>query len=118
MGLQDHHKEERIDRRKDTAVVAFLERLIETGPEGHRLGVRPQVRTGDADEREGAPSDPHSLGRRSVRAVMRAVAEMYIRGVSTREDEPLCAIGSSTMASAVMREFGIESLSSSTPGMK
>jgi len=40
-------------------------------------------------------------GRRSVRAVMLAVAEMYIKGVSTREAE------------AVMREFGIESLSSS-----
>ena len=39
--------------------------------------------------------------RRSVRAVMLAVAEMYIKGVSTREVE------------AVMREFGIESLSSS-----
>jgi len=46
---------------------------------------------------------PQSLerGRRSVRAVMLAVAEMYIKGVSTREVE------------AVMREFGIESLSSS-----
>jgi transposase-like protein len=43
---------------------------------------------------------------------MLAVAEMYIKGVSTREGEPLCAIGSSTMANAVMREFGIESLSS------
>ena len=36
-----------------------------------------------------------------MRAVMLAVAEMYIKGVSTREAE------------AVMREFGIESLSSS-----
>jgi len=52
---------------------------------------------------EGAPFYPQSLerGRRSVRAVMLAVAEMYIKGVSTREVE------------AVMREFGIESLSSS-----
>ncbi|WP_269391843.1 IS256 family transposase [Hoeflea alexandrii] len=51
---------------------------------------------------EGEPFYPHSLerGRRSVRAVMLAVAEMYIKGVSTREAE------------AVMREFGIESLSS------
>jgi len=49
------------------------------------------------------PFYPQSLerGRRSVRAVMLAVAEMYIKGVSTREAE------------AVMREFGIESLSSS-----
>jgi transposase-like protein len=52
---------------------------------------------------DGAPFYPRSLerGRRSVRAVMLAVAEMYIKGVSTREAE------------AVMREFGIESLSSS-----
>jgi putative transposase len=52
---------------------------------------------------EGEPFYPRSLerGRRSVRAVMLAVAEMYIKGVSTRQAE------------AVMREFGIESLSSS-----
>jgi transposase-like protein len=49
------------------------------------------------------PFYPQSLerGRRAVRAMMLAVAEMYIKGVSTREAE------------AVMREFGIESLSSS-----
>jgi len=49
------------------------------------------------------PFYPQSLerGRRSVRAVMLAVAEMYIKGVSTRDVE------------AVMRELGIESLSSS-----
>lgn len=52
---------------------------------------------------EGEPFYPQSLerGRRSVRAVMLAVAEMYIKGVSTRDVE------------AVMREFGIETLSSS-----
>jgi putative transposase len=52
---------------------------------------------------DGEPFYPHALerGRRSVRAVMLAVAEMYIKGVSTRQVE------------AVMREFGIESLSSS-----
>ena len=52
---------------------------------------------------DGEPFFPQSLerGRRSVRAVMLAVAEMYVKGVSTREAE------------AVMREFGIESLSSS-----
>ena len=46
---------------------------------------------------------PQSLerGRRSSRAVMLAVAEMYVKGVSTRDAE------------AVMKEFGIESLSSS-----
>ena len=51
---------------------------------------------------DGAPFYQQSLerGRRSVRAVMLAVAEMYVKGVSTREVE------------AVMREFGIESLSS------
>ena len=49
------------------------------------------------------PFYPQSLerGQRSVRAVMLAVAEMYIKGVSTRDVE------------AVMAEFGIESLSSS-----
>jgi putative transposase len=52
---------------------------------------------------DGAPFYPHSLerGRRSVRTVMLAVAEMYVKGVSTREAE------------RVMREFGLESLSSS-----
>ncbi len=52
---------------------------------------------------DGTPFYPQSLerGRRSVRAVMLAVAEMYVKGVSTRDAE------------AVMREFGIESLSSS-----
>lgn len=45
---------------------------------------------------------PQSLerGQRSVRAVMLAVAEMYVKGVSTREVE------------AVLRQFGIEGLSS------
>ena len=51
---------------------------------------------------DGEPFYPQSLerGRRSTRAVMLAVAEMYFKGVSTRDVE------------AVMREFGIESLSS------
>ena len=51
---------------------------------------------------DGAPFYPQSLerGRRSVRAVMLAVAEMYVKGVSTREAE------------GVMQEFGLESLSS------
>ena len=39
-------------------------------------------------------------GRRSSPAVMLAVAEMYIKGISTRDAE------------AVMKEFGIESLAS------
>jgi len=48
------------------------------------------------------PFYPESLeqGRRSSRAVMLAVAEMYIKGVSTRQAED------------VMRTFGIDSLSS------
>jgi putative transposase len=48
------------------------------------------------------PFYPQSLerGRRSSRAVMLAVAEMYVKGVSTRDAE------------AVLKEFGIESLSS------
>ncbi len=50
----------------------------------------------------GEPFFPQSLerGRRSSRAVMLAVAEMYVKGVSTRDAE------------AIMKEFGIESLSS------
>jgi len=50
-----------------------------------------------------APFYPQALerGRRSCRAVMLAVAEMYIKGVSTRDAE------------AVMREFGLVRLSSS-----
>ena len=49
------------------------------------------------------PFYPQSLerGRRSNRAVMLAIAEMYIQGVSTRDVEK------------VMAEFGLESLSSS-----
>jgi putative transposase len=49
------------------------------------------------------PFFPQSLERgcRSVCAVMLAVAEMYVKGVSTRQAE------------AVLREFGIEGLSSS-----
>jgi putative transposase len=52
---------------------------------------------------DGQPFYPQSLerGRRSVRAVMLAVAEMYVKGVSTRQTE------------AVLREFGIEGMSSS-----
>ena len=50
----------------------------------------------------GAPFYPQSLerGRRSSRAVMLAVAGMYVTGVSNRDAE------------AVMQEFGIESLPS------
>lgn len=61
--------------------------------------VRVPKSAGHLDE----PFYPQSLerGRRSSRAIMAAVAEMYIKGVSTREVE------------AVMREFGLESLSAS-----
>ena len=51
---------------------------------------------------DGAPFYPQSLerGRRSCRAVMPAVAEMYVKGVSTRD------------AARVMAEFGLDGLSS------
>ena len=51
---------------------------------------------------EGEPFYPLSLerGRRSCRGVMLAVAEMYVKGVSTRD------------AARVMAEFGLEGLSS------
>ena len=44
---------------------------------------------------DGEPFYPRSLerGRRPVRAVILAVAEMCIKGVSTRQDAPTCAIG-------------------------
>src|ERR671920_1576679 len=50
----------------------------------------------------GEPFYPQALerGRRSCRAVMLAVAEMYVKGVSTRD------------AAKVMAEFGLKSLSS------
>ncbi len=56
-------------------------------------------KTADHDE----PFYPQALerGRRSCRAVMLAVAEMYVKGVSNRDAE------------AVMSKFGLESLSSS-----
>ena len=85
----------------------------ERSPErrGYANGIRPKKidtpagtvtlevpKTADHD----APFYPQALerGRRSCRAVMLAVAEMYIKGVSTRDVE------------AVMQEFGLESLSS------
>ncbi|MGI9486073.1 MAG: IS256 family transposase [Geminicoccaceae bacterium] len=54
-------------------------------------------------DHDGEPFYPKSLerGRRSCRAVMLAVAEMYVKGVSTRDAEK------------VMAEFGLKSLSSS-----
>jgi transposase-like protein len=147
MELHTNHGEERMDRRKDTAVEAILEQLIETGPtdiasvfarafelamqiererflragryertperQGYANGFKPKrvdtpagtvtVQVPKTAGHGGEPFYPQSLerGRRSVRAVMLAVAEMYIKGVSTRDVE------------AVMAEFGIESLSSS-----
>jgi putative transposase len=146
MELEDNHGEDRMDRRKDTAVEAVLEHLIEHGPgdlsgvfarafelamqiererflgaglyerspdrQGYANGYKPKridtpagtvtIQVPKTAGHDGEPFFPQSLerGRRSVRAVMLAVAEMYIKGVSTREVE------------AVMREFGIESLSS------
>ena len=135
-----------MDRRKDTAVDAILEQLIEHGPDdiagvfarafelamqlererflsashyersagrrGYANGYKPKridtpagtvtVQVPKTAAHGDEPFYPQSLerGRRSVRAVMLAVAEMYIKGVSNRDAE------------AVMHEFGIESLSS------
>ena len=145
MELLNNHGE----KRKDTAVEAVLEQLIEHGPDkiasvfacafelamqiererfpgaalyertpgrqGYANGYKPKridtpagtvsVQVPKTAGHDGDPFYPQSLerGRRSVRAVMLAVAEMYIKGVSTRQAE------------AVMREFGIESMSSSPP---
>ncbi len=83
------------------------------GRQGYANGYKPKridtpagtvsVQVPKTADHDGQPFYPQSLerGRRSVRAVMLAVAEMYVKGVSTRQAE------------AVMREFGIESLSSS-----
>lgn len=136
-----------MDRRKDSAVEAVLEQLIEHGPgdiagvfarafdlamqiererflqagfyersperQGYANGYKSKridtpagtvtVKVPKTAGHEDEPFYPQSLerGRRSIRAVMLAVAEMYIKGVSTRDVE------------AVMREFGIDSLSSS-----
>ncbi|CUH39096.1 Transposase [Jannaschia seosinensis] len=133
--------------RKDTALEAVLEQLIEHGPgeiasvfarafelamqiererflgashyertperHGYANGYKPKridtpagtvsVQVPKTAGHGEEPFYPQSLerGRRSVRSVMLAVAEMYVKGVSTRDAE------------AVMREFGIESLSSS-----
>ena len=61
-----------------------------------------KVQVPKTSDHNGEAFYPQSLerGQRSSRAVMLAVAEMYIKGVSTRQAED------------VMREFGIESLSS------
>ncbi|WP_222101822.1 transposase, partial [Jannaschia seosinensis] len=136
-----------MNRRKDTALEAVLEQLIEHGPgeiasvfarafelamqiererflgashyertperHGYATGYKPKridtpagtvsVQVPKTAGHGEEPFYPQSLerGRRSVRSVMLAVAEMYVKGVSTRDAE------------AVMREFGIESLSSS-----
>lgn len=82
------------------------------GRQGYANGYKPKridtpagtvtVQVPKTADHDSHPFYPQSLerGRRSVRAVMLAVAEMYIKGVSTRDAE------------RVMREFGIDSLSS------
>jgi hypothetical protein len=85
----------------------------ERSPErrGYANGTKPKTidtpvgtLTVDVPKTAGTPEPfyPASLerGRRSSRAVLLAVAEMYVKGVSTRDVE------------AVMAEFGIQSLSS------
>jgi transposase-like protein len=81
------------------------------GRRGYANGYKPKIvdtpagslslrvpKSRDCDE----PFFPQSLerGRRSSRAVMLAIAQMYVQGVSTRD------------AAKVMAEFGLESLSS------
>ena len=142
-----------MDRRKDTALEAVMEQLIETGPtdiasvfarafelamqiererflgaghyertperRGYANGTKPKridtpagtvnVQVPKTAGHEGEPFYPQSLerGRRSVRAVMLAVAEMYIKG------DPVVFPTPTREVEAVMHEFGIESLSSS-----
>ena len=79
-GYANGYKAKKIDTRAGTLTVQV-----------------PKSRGGDA------PFYPQALerGRRSSRAVMLAIAQMYIQGVSTRDVEK------------VMAEFGLDSLSSS-----
>ncbi len=98
----------RLERERDLGA-----ELYQRSPErrGHANGYKPKTldtpagtitvqvpKTRDTDE----PFFPQSLerGRRSCRAVMLAIAEMYVKGVSTRD------------AAKVMAEFGLKSLSS------
>jgi putative transposase len=127
-----------MDGRKDTAVEALLEHLIEHGPsdiatvfgrafelamqiererflragpyertaarQGYANGYKPKridtpagtvtVDVPKTAGHDGEPFYPRSLerGRRSVRALMLAVAEMYIKGVSTREVEAVMRV--------------------------
>jgi hypothetical protein len=89
MELQTNHGDKQMDKGKDTVVEAILEQLIETGPTDiASVFARAFVR-----------KTPHwGLFRSSS---LLAVAEMYIKGVSTRDVE------------AVMAEFGVVCLSSS-----
>jgi len=99
----------RIERERHLGARAY-----ERSPEraGHANGYRPKkidTAAGTLDVRipksrgGEAAFYPQALerGRRSSRAVMLAIAQMYIQGVSTRDVE------------TVMAEFGLESLSSS-----
>ena len=122
--------ENRMPEAQGTIIAAFMEQLIQTGPEGRgqaftarfnlamrlererHLGAeayeRNAERRGYANRYKPKTRDtaepffPQSLerGRRSCRAVMLAIAEMYGQGVSTRD------------AAKVMAEFGLKSLSS------
>ena len=120
-----------MDKRHDTVLETLMEQLIEGGAEnmglvfarvfreryepsrqGYANGYKAKridtpagtvtVNVPKTAGHDGEPFYPQSLERGFwlTRAVMLAVAEMYVKGVSTRE------------VVAVMREFGIESLSS------
>ena len=95
--LQAGHYERSAGRRGYAN--GYKTKMLDTPAGTLRLNV---PKTAGLSEDCGEPFYPQSLerGRRSSRAVMLAVAEMYIKGVSTRDAE------------AVMKEFGIESLSS------
>ena len=104
----------------DRIIAELMEQLIETGPDGlaapERTGYAKGTRPKRIDTPAGTltvkvpksrscdePFYPQALERRrrSSRAVMHAIAQMYIQGVSTRDVEK------------VMAEFRLEGLSSS-----
>ena len=85
--------------------VAVIAAAMPMGYKPKRLGTPAGTRRVQVPKTSGHEDEPFypqspERGQRSVRAVMLAVAEMDIKGVSTREVE------------AILHQFGIEGLSS------
>jgi putative transposase len=95
----------RIERERHVGAQAYERTPERSGYKAKKLDTQAGTLTVQVPKSRGgeAPFYPQALerGRRSSRAVMLAIAQMYIQGVSTRDVEK------------VMAEFGLESLSSS-----